>query len=83
MTLSFLLSFGGNPLDDETHGEHQLADKTEDQPEIKLEFRVSVRQITEKIGHDAHNGKVFHFKPFLQSHNRWDDASSTSQPGGR
>jgi hypothetical protein len=31
----------GNPLNDEPHGKHRLTEKTENHPEVDLEFRIS------------------------------------------
>src|SRR3990172_12388260 len=49
---TFLLPLRSNPLNDEPHGKHQLADEAEDQPEIEMESRISEGEITKEIRND-------------------------------
>ncbi len=44
---------GGNPLKDEPHGKHRLSEKTEDQPEVQMEFGIPYRKVSKKISHEA------------------------------
>jgi hypothetical protein len=37
--------FGGDPLDQKPHGEHRLADKSEDEPEIDPKFGVLLGKV--------------------------------------
>jgi hypothetical protein len=50
---TFLFFLRSDPLNDEPHGEHQLADEPEDQPEIEMESRISDGEITKEIGDDV------------------------------
>ena len=48
---TLLLLLRGDPLDDESHGEHCLPEKAEEQPEVQLKLRILYRQVLEKIGY--------------------------------
>jgi hypothetical protein len=37
---TFLLLLRSNPLDNESQGKHRLADKTKEEPEVKLKSRI-------------------------------------------